>query len=129
MLTPENIAPIGAGCLLIAIGAGLVFTNSNAEILAARFASDTLRQITSQSEVEAATIAAEEELAISRFESGCVRHNGSLKEGMQISGVPARTAICTPDGVTGWVDESFVIQQVARTANMDVVFRRFSTTQ
>ena len=74
--------------------------------------------------VEGQLTQAEQALAESRYQNGCVFVENQLVEGMQVLGVKKRTVVCDVYGLTAVTDLNGFITNIARTPNKEAVQER-----
>ena len=67
---------------------------------------------------------AEQELAESRYQNGCVFVQDQLTEGMQVLGATERTIVCDVHGLTAVTGPNGFIKDIARTPKKNVIQQR-----
>lgn len=119
----QNIVQLTAAALLTVAGMGCIAAGLDTETRARQ-------QVQKVIEANKADVWQQEQLvsttrvkAAQRYATGCVVSNSQLAEGMQISGLPDREAVCDRYGITGVVIGG-VVQDIAITNDQALIFNR-----
>lgn len=112
-------APLGLFGLLYVVNLFNADFQANSRTL------DRITQNTAKAELETAYAEAEQARAIARYESGvCVRSvEDELLDGQHFPTLEPGTLVCSRTGVTGTVNESRQLTDIARTGNTEVIMK------
>jgi len=113
----DPIAAIGAGAMVIG-----AIANYSPQQQAITKASDSIQINAVATQVAGESLAAQDALAVSRYESGlCIRSAVSIVEGMAVSRAYANQVICDGQGMTAQIAHNGHLTLLARTGNQTAI--------